>query len=275
MKLTLLGTGTPSARLDRAGSSYLVEAGEERLLFDCGPNCVYRLLQAGIVPAAVERLFLTHLHYDHCVDYSHLVLSRWSEARHTARNLQVAGPIGTRYMTDLLFGADGVWAADVATRPPASTDSAWADPHPEVTEVHHESVIAGDHWRVRVAEVEHFRPHLTALAYRVESDGRAVVLGGDTGPSDALVDLAVDADVLVHMCYYLDGDPVSPQIARFCSSHLDAARTARAAGARTLVLVHVDEQIDRPDVLDRMVEEAGTVFNGEVVAGRDLQAIPV
>lgn len=275
MRLTLLGTGTPSARLDRAGSSYLVEVGNERVLFDCGPNCVYRLLQASIEPASIEHLFLTHLHYDHCVDYSHLVLSRWSEARSTARNLQVVGPAGTQRMTDLLFGPEGAWASDVATRPPAVSVNEWADPRPVISEVGHGSTVAGDGWRVHVAEVEHFRPHLIALAYRVESGGRSIVLGGDTGPSDALVELATGADVLVHMSYYLDGEAARLQIARFCSSHLDAARTAQRARVRTLILVHVDETIDRPEVIDRMVTEARTVFNGQVIAGHDLQVIPV
>lgn len=272
MRLTLLGTGTPSARLDRAGSSYLVEAGDERLLFDCGPSCVYRLLQTGIVPAEIERLFVTHLHYDHCVDYSHLVLSRWSEARGTATNLLVVGPAGTRRMTDLLFGPESAWAADLATRPPAG---AWTDPRPEVQEVAHGSVVEGGGWSVRVAEVEHFRPQLVALAYRIDAGGRSIVLSGDTGPSDALVELANGADVLVHMAWYLDGEPVEPETARFCSSHLDAARTAQAAGVRTLILTHVDEQIDRSDILDRMVDGAASVFDGEVIAGRDLQSIPV
>ncbi len=272
MRLTLLGTGTPSARLGRAGSSYLVETGDERLLFDCGPNCVYRLLQAGIAPAGVGRLFITHLHYDHCVDYSHLVLSRWSEERGAATNLRVAGPAGTRRVTDMLFGPRGVWAADLATRPPAG---AWTEPRPEVQEVGNGSVVAGSEWSVRVAEVEHFRPHLVSLAYRIDASGRSIVLGGDTGPSDALIELASGADVLVHMAWYIDGEPVSPETARSCSSHLDAARAARSAAVRTLVLVHVDEKIDRPDVLDRMVAEAGTVFDGQVIAGRDLQPIPV
>lgn len=275
MRLTLLGTGTPSPRLDRAGSSYLVEASDERLLFDCGPNCVYRLLQAGIAPAEIERLFLTHLHYDHCVDYSHLVLCRWSEPRETAANLRVTGPVGTRRMTDLLFGPDGVWAADVATRPPAATGNQWTDPCPAVAEVGHGATVEGNGWRVHAAEVEHFRPHLVALAYRIEAGERSIVLGGDSGPSGALVALAGGADVLVHMSYYLDGTEVSPQTARFCSSHLDAARTAQAARAGTLILVHVDERIDRPDVLDRMVTEARAVFDGQVIAGRDLQTIPV
>ena len=36
--LTLLGTGTPTPLIHRAGSSYLVTLNKEILLFDCGPG---------------------------------------------------------------------------------------------------------------------------------------------------------------------------------------------------------------------------------------------
>ena len=68
MELTLLGTGTPTASLRRAGSSYLVTIDDERILVDCGPQSAQRLLQAGLKPVDLDTIFLTHLHYDHCAD---------------------------------------------------------------------------------------------------------------------------------------------------------------------------------------------------------------
>ncbi len=38
LNLTLLGTGTPTPLIQRAGSSYLVTLDNEMLLFDCGPG---------------------------------------------------------------------------------------------------------------------------------------------------------------------------------------------------------------------------------------------
>ncbi len=81
MKLTLLGTGTPAPLTHRAGSSYLVQFDDEALLFDCGPGAVRRLLRAGVPPIALNYLFLTHLHYDHCVDYGYPRISILALAR--------------------------------------------------------------------------------------------------------------------------------------------------------------------------------------------------
>ncbi|SVE37368.1 uncharacterized protein METZ01_LOCUS490222, partial [marine metagenome] len=59
MRLMLLGTGTPSPLVHRAGSSYLVNIAGQNLLFDCGPASVRRLLEAGLSPGDVDRRFLT------------------------------------------------------------------------------------------------------------------------------------------------------------------------------------------------------------------------
>ena len=36
-QVTIIGCGTPTPLPDRFGSSYVVQVGDEKLLFDCGP----------------------------------------------------------------------------------------------------------------------------------------------------------------------------------------------------------------------------------------------
>ena len=66
-RVTLLGTGSPPPAMDRFGPSILIEAGTEKLLFDCGRGATQRLRQLGIPLKDVSALFLTHLHSDHTV----------------------------------------------------------------------------------------------------------------------------------------------------------------------------------------------------------------
>jgi hypothetical protein len=75
-KVTLLGTSTPAPRPDRFGPSTLVEAGPEKLVFDCGRSCTTRLWQLNI-PSGVVTLFITHLHSDHVVGIPDLWLTGW------------------------------------------------------------------------------------------------------------------------------------------------------------------------------------------------------
>ena len=70
-KVTLLGTGTPIPDPDRFGPSTLVEAGNQKLLFDAGRGATIRLRQinatkgTGMIMSKIDALFLTHYHSDH------------------------------------------------------------------------------------------------------------------------------------------------------------------------------------------------------------------
>jgi ribonuclease Z len=75
-RVTLLGTATHGPRPDRFGASTLVEAGSERLVFDCGRSCTTRLWQLKI-PLGTVKLFITHLHADHTVGIPDLWLTGW------------------------------------------------------------------------------------------------------------------------------------------------------------------------------------------------------
>ena len=128
---------------------------------------------------------------------------------------------------------------------------------------------------MNVAEVAHVQPQLTCLAYRVEIQGTTVVFGGDTAPTESLVELAQGANVLIHMCHFMNGVVTDARLPGFCSGHLDAARSAKEAGVDTLVLVHLTEQMEGAGVRARIVAEASRLFDGHVVYGVDLLQVPL
>jgi ribonuclease BN (tRNA processing enzyme) len=285
ISLTLLGTGTPAPLLHRGGSSYLVGLDGENLFFDCGPACVQRLLKKGVPPRAIDRLFLTHLHYDHCVDYGYLVLNRWDQGSGEISELEVCGPPPIAEMTEKLFGDGGVYDPDLDARTRHEGSEFIYEmrggvlprkrPKPAVTEVVHGETIEGGDWSVQVAEVIHVQPHLTCLAYRLNTRYQSIVFGGDTAPIQSLNDLADGADVLIHMCHFINGFVTDPRITGCCSGHLDAARTARDANVRTLVLTHITEQLEGPGIRERVVHEAGEIFEGNIIFGEDLLEVPL
>ena len=79
------------------------------------------------------------------------------------------------------------------------------------------------------------QPQLTCLAYRLTTPSGTIVFGGDTAPVDRLTELARGADVLLHMCHFINGAVTDERLTNSCSGHLDAAATARDAGVKTLV----------------------------------------
>jgi ribonuclease Z len=92
-------------------------------------------------------------------------------------------------------------------------------------------------------------------------------------PSDAIVELAKGADILIHMNHYFSGTEPSPAYRMACGNHRDNAVIAKRAGVKTLVLTHLLGQIDQPSVREQIVHEIQNVFEGEVIWGGDLMRL--
>src|ERR1051325_6518054 len=84
-RVTLIGSGNPVPEADRFGPATLVEAGDQKLLFDAGRGATIRLWQLKIPFSKVSPLFLTHFHSDHTVGIPDLWLTGW-----------LGGPFGRR-----------------------------------------------------------------------------------------------------------------------------------------------------------------------------------
>jgi len=98
IRVTLLGTGCPPPVMNRFGPSTLVEAGDQKFLFDAGRGALQRLTQLKVRWRDVRGVFLTHLHSDHVVGFPDLWLTGWLIAPGRDMPLQVWGPSGTSRM---------------------------------------------------------------------------------------------------------------------------------------------------------------------------------
>jgi ribonuclease Z len=282
-RITLLGTGTPAPSLERQGSGYLIEVGDDLIVMDHGPGAHHRLLESGHRAVDVRHAFFTHLHYDHCMDYGRLVLQRWDQGADRIPDLEVYGPPPLRRMTNLLFGEDGVYGPDIRARirHQSSIDQFEARggkaprkrPAPNVREVKAGDVIQGNDWKVTVGHAVHVQPYLECLAFRLDAPDGSLCYTGDSGKTDDIVELARGCDVLIHMNHYFSGTAPSPAYRAACGNHRDNAETAKRAGVKTLVLTHFLGQIDQPRIREQIVHEIQEVFDGKVVWGEDLMQL--
>lgn len=284
MKITLLGTGTPAPSLARQSSGYLLEIGDDVIVMDHGPGAAHRLLEAGCHPTKVTHAFISHLHYDHMMDYPRLILQRWDLGANKIPELKVYGPKPIAELTDKAVGPDGLFGLDIESRVShqASLDVYTSrggvlprpKPKPDVTEVAAGDVIEGNGWRVVVGEAQHFQPILECVGYRWETPEGVLVYSGDSGGvPESMIELARDADVLIHMCHFASGMEPTQAYRDASGSHMDIAEIARRANVKTVVLTHFIHLLDRPGVLEQLVGEMKAVFDGNIVIGRDLMTM--
>lgn len=107
---------------------------------------------------------------------------------------------------------------------------------------------------LRITAREHTHGTTTALAFRIEEDGRSFVYASDVGqpiadapPSAEAIAFYRGADVLLHDTTYRPEDLVTRRNRGF-SSYEDAAAAAVAAGVKRLVMFHYDQDYSDEDV---------------------------
>jgi ribonuclease BN (tRNA processing enzyme) len=285
MRLRLLGTGTPTPSLKRMCSGYVVELGDDVIVFDHGFGAHHRLLELGIPATRVTHFFCSHLHYDHMGDYPRLLLTRWDQGAGKIPELKVYGPPPIKQVTAALFERDGAFGPDLIARTEnlCSVAIYWArggegerkKPAPEVSELKPNDVVQGNGWKVTTTGVSHFGPQLISYGFRLDTPEGSIVYSGDSGPCASMNRLAKDCDVLLHMCHYISGTQLNEEFAQSCMGHRELAQLGAEANVGTVVLSHVTEQIDQPGVRERVLREMSEIYKGNLIFGEDLMEVPV
>lgn len=279
-RLVLLGTaGGPRPRATRSAPAQAIVVGDTAYVVDCGDGVARQLVLAGVPLRGVRHIFITHHHSDHNADYGNLILLAWAAGLQT--RVDCWGPPPLSRMTDLLFE---MGAADIEAR---TTDEGRV---PLRSLVHAHELRAGgpvmQDSNVRVtAALVHHPPMARAFAYRFDAPDRSIVISGDTTPTERLVALARNADVLVHEALYdaaavdrlVASVPNASDLRRSILSHHttaeEAGRAAAQAGVGMLVLSHLVPAED-PAITDEMWSTAARKhFSGRIVVAKDLMEL--
>ncbi|MBM4062089.1 MAG: MBL fold metallo-hydrolase [Planctomycetes bacterium] len=248
MRLTILGSGTAIPVPDRFPAGHLLQHGGAAVLVDCGPGVLRRLAQAGIGPAGLDAVLLTHYHPDHCADLAALLFALRAPTFAGRPPLQVFGAPGLERLVRTLTEA---WP--------------WLQPrgYPlELVELQPGEFPLGP-FAVRALPIRHT---MQSLGYRFAAAGGSVAFSGDADECDELVELARDADVFVCDAATPDGQKLD--------GHLTpgiAGEFARRAGARTLVPTHFYPECEGHDLRAM----AAARFGGRVVLAEDLLRLDV
>jgi len=266
-----LGTGTPVPNPGRDGPATAVTVGGRVFLFDAGPGVMRKIAAAGLPIDGVTAAFISHLHSDHTLGLPDLIFSTWVMGR--ASPLRLHGPPGLRRMTDHLLAA---WSEDTVIRITGLERGRPGGYRLDVRET--ASGVVYDSAGVTVTAIR--VPHgdwAHALAWRIDTPARSVVISGDTRYSEALERAATGVDVLVHEVYIAarvapesrpGGDLWPRYMKAFHTSDVELGALASRARPRLLVLSHVLFMGGTERELLDGIRRAG--FRGAVTVANDL-----
>ena len=251
--LTVLGSGTLVPDDDHHGAAHLVQAGDARILLDCGPGTLHGMARYRVDWPELTHLAVTHYHNDHVGDLPALMQAlRLGVEPSRTRPLTLLGPRGFR---------------DYLARLSAVAGSQVIDPGFPLSVV---ELGPGEEHRDEEYDVSLScmpTPHTPeSVAYRVAVAEATVGYTGDTGPSDLVSDFLRGCDVLIAECTQED-----PPGSRTHLSPRGVAHLARAAAPDLLVVTHVAPPLT-PQLAVQAVRER---YRGDVVAARDGLIVPL
>lgn len=235
-RLTALGTGTAAPEPDTAASGLLLEAGGIAILFDCGAGIAPRLQQA-LGAERLSAVVVGHQHADHWIDLAPMRYRfAWGE-RATPRLPVFLPPGGSERLTPLAFA--------ISERPSFFVDTY------DVREYVSEEAFAVGPITVRPVPVQHYVPAWTMDI--TGPRGERIVYGGDMGPTEATVELARGADLLILEATLETSVGDDPRRGHLTTE--EAIDMARRSGAKKTLLVHY--RTARREIITRLCAESG------------------
>jgi ribonuclease BN (tRNA processing enzyme) len=225
----------------------------------------HRLGIDGLDVKRLTRAFVTHLHSDHTVGYADLILTPWVLER--AVPLQVYGPHGIREMTEQILAA---YQEDIRERLEGLEPANDRGCRVEAYEIKPGLVYRDERVSVDAFPVEH--GSWQALAFKVTTPGRTIVISGDTAPSATLLEQARGCDVLIHEVYSVAGlQTRPPDWQRYhASAHTSSHQVSEIASQIRPGLLILYHQLFWGVSEEALLKEVTSHYDGPVVSGRDL-----
>ncbi|MFK7848783.1 MAG: MBL fold metallo-hydrolase [Rhodothermales bacterium] len=235
--LHLLGTGAGYSEPHRTTTMLALSADDNLVIIDCGGDVIQRVLAAGLDPMALKHLILSHEHPDHISGFPLFMEKIWLAGRRTP--IPIYGP------PEALDQARRTFATFNTSRWEGLPERIWHETWPKSDSRALTRLLEDDAWDITAAPVAHGVP---TIGFRIhcKTSGTVVAYSCDTEPTENVITLAQNADLLVHEA---TGEYPGH------SSATQAAEMAVKSGAKKLVLVHLPANLDERDL-----EEAKKIF---------------
>lgn len=301
LEIIFLGTGAGMPAKHRNVTSIALKhlSDGSIWLFDCGEATQQQILHTSLKPRKIKHIFITHLHGDHIFGLPGLLGSR--SFLGGEESLTIYGPEGIREFIEISlkisqthlkydlqivelyegvifenehflvqagllehavpsYGFRIIEKDKPGTLQVEKLKALGIPPGPIYKRIKNGETVTLDDGRVI-----HGKDFLGPV-----KKGRIVVILGDTRYCEKSVELAKNADLLIHEATF---DAASQDMAHeyYHSTTKEAALVAKRAGAKKLCMTHISSRFEKKD-LPALVKEAREIFPNTVIA-RDFKKI--
>ncbi|EKZ1456874.1 ribonuclease Z [Listeria monocytogenes] len=304
MELVFLGTGAGVPSRGRNVTSIALSMLNERnaiWLFDCGEATQHQIMRSQIKLSKLEKIFITHLHGDHIFGLPGLLSSRSFQGGES--DLTIYGPVGiteyvetslrlsgTRLTYKIIFNEiepglifeDKMFSITVdeldhglrsfgyriveKDKPGALNADKLIDDGVEPGPIF-QKIKKGETVTLADGSVIKGKDYIDE-----PQKGKIISIFGDTKATASELELALNADVLVHEATF-EGDKEKLAGEYMHSTTLQAASLAKKANVKKLILTHISSRYDR-DASKELLIEAQSVFENTEIA-YDLAVFPI
>ncbi|ADU71055.1 ribonuclease Z [Pantoea sp. At-9b] len=289
MQLTFLGTGAGAPSLQRNVTAIALTLSKrgDTWLFDCGEATQHQYMRSTLKPSKLEKIFITHLHGDHIFGLPGLLTSRSMAG--LKEPLTIYGPQGIRQFIDTALSLSGSYtsfpleiveiAAGLVFDDGDFRVTAWPMNHIvecygyrieqhdkpgflDAPRLKAEGVPRGP-WYQQLKQGERVRledgREINGAEYLgPATKGKVVAIFGDTGPTEVALQLAADADVMVHETT-LEAALAEKANSRGHSTTVQTAEVAKQARAKRLIATHFSSRYLSQD-RERLLAECQSIF---------------
>ncbi len=291
LKITFLGTSGTIPSVERNSPAIFVQFGGHRFLFDCGEGTQRQMMIAKVGFRNLDNIFITHLHTDHFIGLFGLLETMSLNERTKPLNIFAPKAKVLKALFDV-FGYDGL-SYPINVRELKDGEEVKFDDFRVVAfKTQHivqsvgyaiiENERRGKFNREKAEKELGIPPGpLYAKLARGESivwngklitpemvlgekrKGRKVVYTGDTRPTERTIEVARNADLLIHDASFRE-ELKDWAIESGHSTAKEAAEVAKAAGVKKLVLTHISTRYSKD--VSPLLEEAKEIFKNTIVA---------
>ncbi|AIY90494.1 ribonuclease Z [Geoglobus acetivorans] len=293
-KITFLGTSGTVPTPERNTSSIFVQFGGERFLFDCGEG-TQRQMMIAKTGFSISSVFITHMHTDHFIGLFGLIESMSLNGREKPLYIYCPEPDFLRKLFRE-FGYDNLDFRIVVTGLKDGDVVRFGDFRVVAFKTDH--IVSSVGYAVIEDSFLRFSPEKARelgippgplykklasgetvffqgkmISPEMVTDGivrgRKIVYTGDTKPTEKLVEISRDADLLIHDSSFTSELTDWAEYTKH-STALKAAEVAKEAGVRKLILTHISARHTKNT--EPLLLEARRVFPNVEIA-RDFMEI--